>query len=364
MAGPLRVLKDVLFRREEKEALRGYVDSAKFTSALLEISRAMAVSSGDLSESMRQIVNAVPLIMNVSRAVLFLFDEERKFISPRAGAGLVYMGLFRKLKLSASGRVVNTISNAKSPIVISVSDLEDERVRGVLEKLGVKEFIAAPVMIDGEVVGFITADTPVDGRLFSSDDMKFMSVMANLSGVAIKNALMFERLSWKAKKLRAIYEVSMLMDATSDLDTLLKMIIDKAVELMGATSGSVVLVEKKTGTLVIKASKGLPEGIEESVKLKVGEGITGWVAKEGKPALIKDVRKDDRYVMVHEAIQSEIAVPLKWGQEVFGVLNLDHVEKNAFRDEDLEVLEIFGHNASVALRQAFLLDRLKNKGGS
>ncbi|RMG57791.1 MAG: GAF domain-containing protein, partial [Deltaproteobacteria bacterium] len=333
MAGPLKVLRDVIFRKEEKDALRGAVDSAKLTTALFEISRAMALFTGDLTESLRQIVNAVPLIMNVSRAVLFLFDESKEHVQPVAGAGLVYLRLFRRLRLKAEGKVVDTIVRAKNPILISVQDFENDRVRNIVEKIGVKEFIAAPIVIDGEVRGFLTADTPVDGRIYTSDDMKFMSVMANLAGVAMKNAVMFEKLSWKARKLKAIYEVSRVMDATSDLDTLLKVIIDQAVELLGATSGSVILVDRKTDTLHIRAARGLPEGVDEAVKLKLGEGITGWVAKEGRPVLVGDVTKDERYVMVHEDIRSEMAVPLKWGREVFGVLNLDHTETNAFREE-------------------------------
>jgi Nif-specific regulatory protein len=93
--------------------------------------------------------------------------------------------------------------------------------------------------------------------------------------------------------------------------------------------------------------------VEEKVKLRIGEGITGWVAREGVPDLVSDVLEDSRYIMVREDIRSEMAVPLKLGQEVFGVLNLDHVKKDAFKEEDLEMLEIFGHNASISLRQAF-----------
>lgn len=353
MKGPLRVLRDVLFRGGEGEELKDVVHSAKFTSALFEISRAMTSAPGDESASLNQIVNAVPLVMNVSRSILFLFDDKGEHLYPAVGAGLIYMGLFRKVKISPEAEVFRKIVEGREPYLMTIAKIQDERMKSILKRLGIEEFIIAPVIEEEKVCGLITADTPVDGRRFSSDDMKVISVMANFAGVALRNSHMFHRLEEKARKLKAIYEVSRAMVETTDIDRLLAFIVEKAVEIMDAVFGSIILIEKDTGTLIIRASVGLPGGVEEKVKLRIGEGITGWVAREGVPDLVSDVLEDSRYIMVREDIRSEMAVPLKLGQEVFGVLNLDHVKKDAFKEEDLEMLEIFGHNASISLRQAF-----------
>lgn len=359
MKGAFKVLRDVFFREGAREDIRAVVHSAKFTSALFEISRAMVSTSGTIPGSMNQIVNAVLLIMNVSRSVIFLFDESHRYISPAVGAGLLYMGLFKKVRISSGDEILKEIIDTKEPFLMHASRIRDNRVKGLMEKLGIEEFIVSPIVAGESVAGFIMADTPVDGRRFSSEDLKILSVMSNFAGVAIHNSNMFLRLTSKAKKLRAIYDVGRALDDTNDLDRLLEMIIERAVELMSATSGSIILIDRETMTLVIRAAVHLPVEIKEGVRLKVGEGITGWVAKEGMPALVPDVKKDPRYVMVHEDIHSEMAVPLKWGQEVIGVLNLDHVKREAFKEEDLELLDVFGHNASVALRQAFLLEKVK-----
>lgn len=359
MRGSFRVLRDVFFRGGDRGVIKDVVHSAKFTSALFEISKAMVSTGGAIPGSMNQIVNAVLLIMNVSRSVIFLYDHTEEHISPAVGAGLLYMGLFRKVRIPSDDKLLKEIIDAREPTLLNVSRIQDDRVRGIMDKLGIDEFIVAPIIAGERVAGLIMADTPVDGRSFSSDDIKVLSVMSNFAGVAIHNANMFQRLSVKAKKLKAIHEVGRAFDDTNDLDRLLELIVEKAVLLMNATSGSIILIDRATMTLIIRAAVDLPVEVKEGVRLKVGEGITGWVAKEGKPVLVPDVKKDSRYVMVHEDIYSEMAVPLKWGQEVIGVLNLDHVQRAAFKEEDLELLEIFGHNASIALRQAFLLERLK-----
>lgn len=359
MKGTFKVLRDVFFRGGDRSDLRDVVHSAKFTSALFEISKAMVSTAGIIPASMNQIVNAVLILMNVSRSIIFLFDPSREHISPAVGAGLVYMSLFKKVKISSDDELLMEIIDAKEPSLMHISRIRDNRLRGIMEKIGIDEFIVAPIVAQDTVVGIIMADTPVDGRRFSSDDIKILSVMSNFAGVAIQNSNMFQRLASKAKKLRAIYEVGRAFGDTNDLDRLLEMIIEKAVFLMNATSGSIILIDRETNTLIIRAAVQLPVEVKEGVRLTVGEGITGWVAKEGMPALVPDVKKDSRYVMIQEDIHSEMAVPLKWGQEVIGVLNLDHVQRAAFKEEDLELLEIFGHNASVALRQAFLLEKVK-----
>ena len=81
------------------------------------------------------------------------------------------------------------------------------------------------------------------------------------------------------------------------------------------------------------------------------------MAKEGKPALIRNVEEDSRYVEANPNVRSELAVPIKWGDEVVGVLNLDHYRPDAFAEEDLDLLAAFANVAAVALKNAKVLDR-------
>jgi putative methionine-R-sulfoxide reductase with GAF domain len=114
----------------------------------------------------------------------------------------------------------------------------------------------------------------------------------------------------------------------------------------------VIRTDPETGTLFIEAERGLGPEVKNAMRLRVGEGITGWVAQEGEPLLVPDVRADHRYVQANPAVMSEIAVPVKWGSEVMGVINLDHYQVGGFTEEDLELLTAFGNAAAVALRNA------------
>ena len=86
-----------------------------------------------------------------------------------------------------------------------------------------------------------------------------------------------------------------------------------------------------------------------------GKGSPAGSAKEGIPLLVSDVRTDPRYVEANPNVMCEMAVPIKWGSEVMGVINLDHNRMDGFLEEDLEMLTAFGHVAGVALRNANVL---------
>jgi sigma-B regulation protein RsbU (phosphoserine phosphatase) len=231
----------------------------------------------------------------------------------------------------------------------------DRKLLRLMHRVGVKGFIAAPVRGPSGAIGVLAAATPMDGRSPGDTDLKLLSVMANFAGVALENAKMVTKLDRKARKLAAIFAISKALNEEKDPSVLFQLIVDRATELMGASSGSMILVERETGVLRIEAEQGLGESVKSEIRLRIGEGITGWVAQEGVPILVTDVRNDDRYVEANPNVRSEMAVPIKWGAEVVGVINLDHYAAEAFSEEDLELLNAFGNVAAVALRNADVL---------
>src|SRR5665213_91287 len=96
------------------------------------------------------------------------------------------------------------------------------------------------------------------------------------------------------ERLQLLYQVSNVIHSTLDPQQAVQLILQEAVRLMRASSGSVALINPNNGMLEMHASVGLSPNASE-VKLRVGQGITGWVARTGKPARVGDVKKDPRY---------------------------------------------------------------------
>ena len=113
------------------------------------------------------------------------------------------------------------------------------------------------------------------------------------------------------------------MNSTMNSRKLLEVILDSCIEFTDATTGSLVLANKKKQVLDIMVARGLGKDVEQKVKLRVGEGLTGWAVKHKKSVLVGNVNKDPRYVRVKEYLQSELAVPLIVDKEVIGAISVD-----------------------------------------
>ena len=161
-------------------------------------------------------------------------------------------------------------------------------------------------------------------------------------------------------RLNLLYQVGNVIHSTLDAQEALQLILDQAVRLMRASSGSAVLVNPTNDLLEIHAAAGLPASAAD-LKLRIGEGITGWVARTGKPARVGDVAKDRRYVMLRPEVRSELAVPLEVNGEVRGVLNVNADRTDAFSAEDQELLEALAGQAARVIHNTWLYEQLRLK---
>jgi signal transduction histidine kinase len=161
-------------------------------------------------------------------------------------------------------------------------------------------------------------------------------------------------------RLSLLNQISNVIHSTLDPQEALNLMLREAVRVMRASSGSTVLINPTNGFLEIVASEGLPAEAAR-LKLRVGEGITGWVAQTGQAARVNDVRADPRYVMVHPGIRSELAVSLAVAGEVRGVLNVDSDRPDAFTAEDQELLEALAIQAAKVIHTTWLYEQLRLK---
>jgi len=169
-------------------------------------------------------------------------------------------------------------------------------------------------------------------------------------------------LASRHERLKLLYQVSNVIHSTLEPQEALQLIVSEAVRLMGASSGSVVLINPTTGLLEIHASHNLPAAAKK-LKLRVGEGITGSVVRTGKPARVGNVRQDPRYVAARRGVHSELAVPLEVGGEIRGVLNMDSDRTDAFSSDDQELLQELAVQAAKVIHNTWLYEQLRLKAG-
>lgn len=146
--------------------------------------------------------------------------------------------------------------------------------------------------------------------------------------------------------LVALHEVTLSLLAQDSSDKLLNALLDRAIEFTGADSGTIALLDETRKFLEIKAFRGFDQDMPRTVRLKIGEGVTGRCILTGKLRNVGDTSQDKYYVAVRHDIRSELAVPLKVGNKSFGVISVDSRKLNAFNAEHEEYLQMLADYAA------------------
>ncbi|MBN2440764.1 MAG: sigma 54-interacting transcriptional regulator [Spirochaetales bacterium] len=162
-------------------------------------------------------------------------------------------------------------------------------------------------------------------------------------------------------KLSLLEEILPVMNSVKSPEELLNYLIDRYIEITGALTGSIMIINPETTELEIKASRGLLSDKTTNVNLKIGEGVTGKVAETGNSLLINDTRSIDYYIRIREDLKSELAVPLKLENKIIGVISVDSDRLNAFTGEHLDILESISNFVAQILKKENLIKDLKDK---
>jgi GAF domain-containing protein/CHASE1-domain containing sensor protein len=175
-----------------------------------------------------------------------------------------------------------------------------------------------------------------------------------------------ERLLGRTQQLEALRAVSAEITRELDLGTLLGLIIRRAVELVGATSGQIHLWDETTQTLIPCAWPGLGEWMA-GVRFRLGEAFTGTVAQRRQGMIIDDYRSwpgADRRFLERTGINAIAGEPLLYRDHLVGVIVVHHEGAGrAFTDQDREILSLFAAQAAIAIENARLFHQEQERRG-
>jgi len=149
----------------------------------------------------------------------------------------------------------------------------------------------------------------------------------------------------------AIREVLTAIRQRKRVDEILEMVLSYSSELGKAVHGSIVTIDHNNQKLIITSTQGADWTLEKQMcQLSLGEGLTGHVAKTGKPYLCVDTQKDSKYFSLFGNVRSELVVPIIVEEKVWGLINLDGLEAGAFDDSTLSTVALLAELASFAIK--------------
>jgi Nif-specific regulatory protein len=166
------------------------------------------------------------------------------------------------------------------------------------------------------------------------------------------------------KKFNKLIEINTLINSNyQDLNVLLTRIVESAMLLCGGEASSLMLADEERRALYFEVALGSRGPEVKRFKIKMGEGIAGWVAQHNKSIMVNDVESDHRHLrtisrQIGYPVHTMLAVPMRVRDKCIGVVEVINKSKEKYFDqEDLEWLEIFADQAALAVTNAKSFER-------
>lgn len=160
------------------------------------------------------------------------------------------------------------------------------------------------------------------------------------------------------EQIRALTRISKAITSEKYLDDILRQVVHLAAEVLGSTICSLMLIDEKSGELLIKATQSISDAYNTKEPLKVGEGIAGRVAKLNQPVAVRDVQQEKEYkykdIARKEKLRSLLSVPMAVQGKVIGVLNCYTCQPHDFTETETNLLTAIANQAAVAIVNAEL----------
>ncbi len=212
-----------------------------------------------------------------------------------------------------------------------------------------------PLEYHDKIIGVLNIQSR-ELHAFDEHDVMAMDALANHIATAIENARLYEEARRQTAQMEALHEVGLALTAQLNLDELLRSIVKRAINLVGGNAGGLNVYQPKQNTLDFAIHAGF-EQLPEDTTLERGEGMAGKVWESGQPIIIENYARWDDQAEVwseHMGHFADIGVPVRWGEEFLGVLEVMADPPHTFSQQDAEILSLFATQAAIALRNARL----------
>jgi NtrC-family two-component system sensor histidine kinase KinB len=212
-------------------------------------------------------------------------------------------------------------------------------------------------------VGVVTLVHPKPG-FFTQDHLELVQAVADQAGVAIINARLYAESQRQAQVMTAVAESATVITASLKLDDVLQRILEQINQALGVQGTFLALIDPEKSDLEVRAAIPRTELDNIGIRIPLGMGIAGWVAKGGQGAIVQDVRFDSRFQPEVDQIlgfecQSIISAPIRSEGQVIGILEILNPRRGSFDTDDLLVLMGIASLAGTAIRHAQLYESLQ-----
>ncbi len=358
LMGRLIVLRDIT-EREWTEA--GLMAQKQLSENLVAMARA-AVKHPSLEATLQSALNMAAALTGAEHGSIFLLDGTGAVthsILPRGETPSVQQQdiLRTVMKEGLAGWVVHH----RQPALIPDTSRDDRWQDLPDAPYTARSALAIPIVSGSAVLGVLTLMHSAPSH-FSTEHAYLIQAAADQMTLAVRNAQMYDEQRRLADRQTTLYEALRTVGEHLDLETVAHAAVEAVARLTGWPAIAILLPDDAHGAtvthLVVHAGTGALSA-DEGQRLAVDQGITGRAFRTAQTQHVPDVNADPDYVRGNSIIGSELAVPLRPGERVLGVLDVVSDRTNAFTDDDLMLARSLAEAIALALDNARLYAEIR-----
>lgn len=293
-------------------------------------------------------------------ASVFLIDDANSELYPAAATEDFWKTLPDGFRQEMGNGVIGKAAEIGETVLITDAGRSDVSIP--VEDWLPHSSISVPIQIGGVALGVLEVAADAIAA-FDKNDQLALEIIADQIAIAYQNAELLTETRARVKDLQLLHDVSLAAASSSHLQETLQGAAEALATEWPGTGVALQLVDEESGTLRTKASVGYLIDDAEALDLRLGEGITGWVAAHGEPVLAPDVRQDPRYYPANPATRSELCVPLIAGGRPIGTLNVESAKPDAFSVDDQLLLTTLAGNLAILIERARLFEEIEAARG-
>src|SRR6201996_8708803 len=163
------------------------------------------------------------------------------------------------------------------------------------------------------------------------------------------------------KDLRVFHDVARALTSSLDLDSILGAIMQQMEQFFEPESWSLLIVDEEQQNLYYAVAAGKFSG-DRNLRVDMGEGIAGWVARHGEPVIVSEPGSDPRFATSHgaaSAVRSAICIPLRSRDRTLGVIELLNYRASTLTDETMAFLRVLCDYAAIAIQNVRAVERIQ-----
>lgn len=356
----LGTVTDITERKKMEQKMIQANEELKVLNAIASI----ANQTLNLETILEETIDKVLEVTECHAGGIYILNQATKELELKTCRGLSSEAVKEVDKLKLGEGFSGRIALNGEPIM--VEDItQDPRLTRLMKKEGVYSYLGVPLKFKGKILGTLFVITQKN-RKYNLDEVQLLLSIGNQIGMAVENAHLFKEAQQWIVQLEAIRNITNRLNKLNDVKAVAFSVMDEIKRVIEFDNCRVFLLSDSKDELIPVAFGSKVEEYqgetEEVLRLKIGEGITGWVAQTGEAQIIDDGERHPRSRHIpgsHYVDESMLVSPMIYEGEVRGVITLSKLGLKQFNQNHLALLNILANEAVVSIENAKLFESLK-----